>query len=603
MAIGKLAVRAEIDRAYTWNAESVFPTIADWEAACDELIGMTADSAGYEGRLSENAGVLADYLEAAGSLMRKLGKITTYTTMASSVDTNDQQAAAMASKARGLVGQVMAATAFAEPELLSIGQETLMRWVETEPRLALYRQYFDNLFRREAHVRSAEVEEVMGLVSDPFATATTTYGMLTSADLSFRPAVASDGSEVQVAQGNMGTLLANPDRELRRTAWESFADAHLKFKNTLASNLMASVKQDVFRARVRHHPTALDASLFANNIPVEVFKNLIDTYRKNLPTWHRYWAVRRKILGTPELRPYDVWAPLTDSRPEVSYTQAVDWICAGMQPLGDEYVSAMRRGCLEDRWVDIYPNQGKRAGAFSSGSHDTFPFIMMSYNNTLGAMSTLAHELGHSMHSYLSRKNQPVVYSGYSLFVAEVASNFNQAMTRAYLFQEKADDPQFQINVIEEAMGNFHRYFFIMPALARFELEVHTRVEQGKGVTANDMIALMADLFAEGYGSELQIDRDRTGITWAQFGHLYSAYYVYQYATGISAAHALADKVLNGGADAAQRYLEFLSAGSSRYALDVLHHAGVDMRTPEAVEVTFGVLADYVDRLEKLTTV
>lgn len=596
----QLPPRADIAPQHTWNAESVFPTVADWEAACDAIPALLDNVTSYQGRLAESPATLAAYWQAAETLMRAIGRITAYTTMASSVDTGNQQASAMASRARSLSGRAMAAVAFAEPELLALGQAALNAWLDADPALASRRHYLDNLFRRAAHVRSAEVEEIIGLISDPFSTVAGTYGMLTSADLTFRPAVGSDGQEQPVAQGTLATLLSSPDRELRRTAWESFTDGHLAFKNTLASNLMGSVKQDVFRARVRRHSTALEASLFASNIPVAVFQNLIDTYRQHLPTWHKYWAVRRKILGTPDLHPYDVWAPLTETQPEVPYTQAVDWICAGMQPLGDDYVTAMRRGCLDDRWVDIYPNQGKRAGAFSSGAHDTFPFILMSYNNTLGAMSTLAHELGHSMHSYLARSTQPPVYSGYSLFVAEVASNFNQAMTRAYLFDAYADDPAFQINVIEEAMSNFHRYFFIMPTLARFELEVHTRAEQGRGVTADDLNALMADLFAEGYGAEVHVDPARTGITWAQFGHLYSAYYVYQYATGISAAHALAAPILAGEAGAADRYLDFLRAGSSLYPLDALSRAGVEMTSPHAVEVTFGVLADYVKRLEAL---
>jgi oligoendopeptidase F len=304
-------------------------------------------------------------------------------------------------------------------------------------------------------------------------------------------------------------------------------------------------------------------------------------------------------LGVDTLNPYDIWAPIAKSVP-VSYQQAVDWVCEGLKPLGSDYVNALRRGCLEDRWVDIYPNQGKRSGAFSDGAHATFPFIMMSFDNSMNGLSTLAHELGHSLHSYHSRKNQHINYSGYSLFVAEVASNFNQALTRAYLREEKKDDANFQIALIEEAMSNFHRYFFIMPTLARFELEVHQRVEKGMGVTADDMIELMADLFSEGYGNEMHVDRERVGMTWATFGHLYAAFYVYQYATGISAAHALADKVIHGG-DAAKRYVEFLSLGSSVYPLDALKHAGVDMTSPAAVETTFGVLSDMVDRLEQLT--
>ncbi|HEX2622520.1 MAG TPA: M3 family oligoendopeptidase, partial [Phototrophicaceae bacterium] len=426
-----------------------------------------------------------------------------------------------------------------------------------------------------------------------------TYGLLTSADLQFGSATNEQGEEVAIAQGNFWTIMGSPDRELRRSAWNNYQDGYLGLKNTFSSNLSASMKQYVFQARVRNYETALEDSLFADNIPVEVFYNLIETFKKNIPTWHRYWKVRRHILGHSDLHPYDIWAPLTQNEPQVSYEQAVDWICEGMQPLGSDYVAALRKGCLQDRWVDVFPNQGKRQGAFSNGEHETHPFIMMSFDGDLGAMSTLAHELGHSMHSYLARKNQPAVYSDYALFIAEVASNFNQALTRAYLMKTHTDK-DFQIALIQEAMSNFHRYFFIMPTLARFELEMYTRVEQGKGANASDMINVMADLFAEGYGGEVQVDHDRVGITWAQFGHMYANYYVYQYATGISAAHALSEKILAGDENAVKRYLEALSAGSSMYAIDALKHAGVDMTSPAAVETTFGILAKMVDRLEEL---
>lgn len=593
--------RSEISKEYTWNAESVFLTKADWDAACDHVLAMIPDVQSYQGRLAESPAVLADYFDLIDQMMRIVGRIYSYAGMSFAVNTQDQEAVAMNSRSNGVYARAGAAQAFSEPELIALGHDQLKQWMEQEPRLVYLAQYFDNLFRRQAHVRSAEVEEVLGLVSEPLDAVSETAGLLLNADLKFAPAVDSDGNEVPVSQGSLGTLLDSPDRELRRTAWENYADGHLAFKNTLANNLYVSVKTDVFRAKARNYPSSLEASLFENNIPTTVFYNLINTFQRNIPTWHKYWQVRRKALGYNELHPYDVWAPITSNEPEVSYHQAVDWICEGMKPLGDEYVNVMRRGCLEDRWVDVYPNQGKRSGAFSNGTHETFPFIMMSYKNDLGAMSTLAHELGHSMHSYYSRQTQPQVYSHYSLFVAEVASNFNQALTRAYLMNHN-NDRDFQIALIQEAMGNFHRYFFVMPTLARFELEIHERAERGEGVTAQDMNNLMADLFAEGYGSEMQIDRERVGITWATFPHLYSAYYVYAYATGISAAHALADKILTGDANAAKRYVEFLSAGSSLYPLDALKHAGVDMESPQAVETTFAILANMVDRLEELTS-
>jgi oligoendopeptidase F len=592
--------RSQIAHEHTWNAESVFISPEAWAAELEAVADEVGKLAPFQGRLGESAQTLADWQELSETLARRVQTLDFYARMSQAVETTNMAAISMAGQASALSSRFDAAASFAVPEILALGEATVMDWANSEPRLNRYRHYFSNLFRQQAHVRSGEVEEVLALAGEPFSQVDNTEEMLTGADLKFRPVITQDGKKIDLSQGNIDTMLESPDREARRTAWESYMDGYLAMKNTLASNYLASVRRDVFYARARRYGSALEAALFAENIPSKVFYSLIETYRKHIPTWHKYWAIRRKALGVETLHPYDIWAPLTGEAPKVPYEQAVDWISEGMRPLGEAYVAALRQGCLQDRWVDIYPNQGKTAGAFSYGTYDTYPFIMMSYDNSLGAMSTLAHELGHSMHSYLSRQNQPFVYGDYSLFAAEVASNFNQAMVRANLFKNHSD-PHFQIAVIEEAMNNLHRYFFIMPTLARFELEVHERVERGDGVTADDLIGLMADLFSEGYGDEMHVDRQRVGITWATFGHLYSNYYVFQYATGISAAHALAGRILEGTAGAAEDYIKFLSAGSSLYPVDVLKLAGVDMTTPEAVERTFAVLAGYVDRLGRLT--
>jgi oligoendopeptidase F len=600
MAQTTLPSRGEVAHEHTWNAESVYPTPAAWEADYKAVEGIFPALQQYQGRVGESAATLADALAAREDLSRRVGVVNFYAQMMSAVDSTNQESVAMAGRANGLYGRYMGAIAFVEPEILALGQQKVNEWVASEPRLAPYTHYFDNLFRRQAHVRSAEVEELLGMAADPFYSVESTMDVLTGADMKFKDAVSSDGQPFAVAQGTINELLSNPDREVRRTGWENYMDSYLAFKNTLASNLAVVIKRDALFTRARRYNSSLEGALFENNVPVEVFHNLVNTFRKNIPTWHKYWRVRRKALGVDALQPYDVWAPLAKDVPEVSYEQSVEWIGAGMKPLGDEYVNVLRRGCLEQRWVDIYPNQGKKLGAFSFGSPGTHPFINMSYAGNLGSLSTLAHELGHSMHSYLTWQTQPIIYSGYSMFVAEVASNFNQAMVRAHLF-ETNHDRNFQITLIEEAMSNFHRYFFIMPTLARFELATHERAERGEALTADVMIGLMADLFGEGYGSEMTFDRERTGITWATFPHLYANFYVFQYATGIAAAHALAGRILAGEPNAAEDYLSFLKAGSSRYAVDVLKRAGVDMATPDAVEKTFAVLAEYVDRLEKLT--
>jgi oligoendopeptidase F len=597
----KTPTRAEIPVEHTWDTASIFAAPEDWEAAVTQLQAETAKAAQFKGRLAEGPAILAGYLAQADVVYRQMMRIFVYASLTYSVDTNNQEAAARNDRGRGLFGMTMAALAFAQPEMLAIGFDTLRDWQAEDEQLAEYAHYFDQLEKQQAHVRSTEVEQLLGMVRDAFGTAAATHGILANTDLDFPDAIGQDGDNYDITQGTIGALISHVDREVRRTAWENYADAHLTFKNTMANALAAGIKQDVFIMRARGYKSSLEASLNPSFIPVEIFHNLIETFRRNLPTWHRYWRVRRQALGYDKLHEYDIKAPLIANPPKVEYETAVNWITEGMRPLGEEYVAVLKQGATSERWVDIYPNEGKRMGAFSSGVPGTHPFIMMSYNDDLYSLSTLAHELGHSMHSYFTFKTQKLMaYSRYGLFAAEVASNFNQALVRDYLFRTETD-PDFQIGLIEEAMSNFHRYFFIMPTLARFELEIHERVEKGQALTADTLIKLMADLFAEGYGDELEMDYERTGITWAQFHtHLYSNFYVYQYATGISAAHALAEDILAGKPGAAENYLKFLQAGGSIYPLDALKLAGVDMTSPEPVESAFAVLAGLVDRLERL---
>lgn len=591
--------RGDIPEQYKWNAESVFATPQAWQDEMDQLKEDIAQVEALRGHLSAGAGALWEGMKLLDDMYQRVGKALVYAMIGHEVETANPDAARRRGAAMGMFGRFASAAAFLDPELLAIGKDTLQRWMTEDPLLRVYEHYFDNLFRKQAHVRSPEVEELLGGLVTPFGGVSVTASQLTDADFKFAPARSLAGDELPVTQGTLDECMTNPDRETRRTAWESYMDTYLAFKNTLANNLSTSVLQNVFYSQARRYPSTLEASLFENNIPVEVFHNLIAVFKRNLPVWHRYWRARRKALGVEKLAPYDVWAPLTKEQPVISYEQAVDTILEGLKPMGEAYVATVKRGCLEERWVDVYPNQGKSSAQFSAGAPGTHPFIVINYDDTIFSLSTLAHELGHSMHSYLTWQNQPMVYSDYSLFAAEVASNFHQAMVRSYLLNT-VSDRGFQISVIEEAMSNFHRYFFIMPTLARFELELHQKAERGETMAADDMIERMADLFAEGFGGEVEFDRDRVGITWATFGHLYADYYVYQYATGISGANALASRILRGEAGAVERYLGFLKAGSSKYPLDALQQAGVDLATTQPVEEAFAVLESLVERLEKL---
>jgi len=583
-------------REHSWNHRSVF---ADRQAWQTELQAVGADLPGLAasaGTLATSGAHLAEVLDSSHRLANRAAIVYFYALMSQAVDSGDTEAQSMVGQAGSLWSQLLAGLSFLDPEILGLDPALLDRWRAEVPALGPYAHFFDNLRRKQAHVRSAEVEEVLGLAGDLFQGLQSIHDQLVDTDLAFAPAAGGR----PLAQATVEKLLGDPDREVRRTAWEHYCDAHLALKNTLAASLTTQVRADVFKARARRFDTALDAALFEPNLPRAVFDSTLETFRRHLPVWHRYWKVRRRALGVERLHHYDIWAPLTSRPPIVTFPQAVDWIGEGLAPLGRPYVETLRRGCLEEGWIDLLPTPGKGSGAFSGGAPGIHPFIMMSWADDLSSLSTLTHELGHSMHSWHTWKHQPLVNTEYSIFVAEVASNFHQALTRAHLFDTQKD-PDFQIALIEEAMENFHRYFFIMPTLARFELEHHSRVEAGRGVTADDLNGLMADLFAEGYGGELEVDRDREGSTWAQFGHLYMNFYVFQYATGISAAHALADPIRRGDSAAAARYLDFLSAGGSDDPVKVLGRAGVDMTTPAAMEKGFEVLSGLVDRLEVLT--
>jgi oligoendopeptidase F len=587
----------------TWNREAVYPTWKDWEADLSIALKELPELSEYNGRLKEGPGVLADWFELRGKHWRRMMILLEFADWAQIVDSTDAAAKGYFGQAKTLEGKFKAVTAFARPQLLEIGG-TLLDWAEQEPRLRVYKHYFDNLLRLKSHQRNEEVEGILSMLAEPFDLVYQAATELADADLVFRDAVDSQGKKHSVYQANYDIALQDPDRERRRTTWESYFDGYLSMENTLASIYLANVKQWMVLADARGYDSVLEMKLSPTNLPLEVFYNLIDTFKKNLPTWHRYWDVKARILGADAMRPYDVWAPTVNNPPVIPYKQSVEWICESLKPLGDEYVSILRKGSLEGRWVDYAPNIEKRQNAASSlqVGHKP-PFIYMSYDDSIIALSTLTHELGHSMHGVYIAENQPDVYNEYdsvSSSVGEAPSNFHQAMTRAYLRELKAGDRDFQLALIDEAMANYHRYFFIMPTLARFEHEVFSRASEGQPLTAVELKHLMQELYAEGYGETMKDDPARTGITWAQFLHLYEPFYTFQYAIGISAADTLAAKILAGEKGMAERYIKFISAGGSLYSMDLFQLAGVDMSTPAPVEASFMELSQLVDQLEEL---
>ncbi len=596
--------RKDVPIEHTWNKEKVYPTWKEWQAEFEAAHSELKNLAVYKGTFGQGPQQLAEWFQQYAMQYQRVIRLSSYASNHVAVDANDAEAKGYDGQADSLWAQFFATVAFVEPEILDLG-EVVLEWAKTYLPLADYKHYFDNILRLKPHKRSQEVEEIMGMLTEPFSGVASTISELTQTDLKFQSAIDSKGQEHPVLQATIApTGVQSTDIAQRKSAWENYADGYLAMENTLATGYITNLKQWLFETRVRGYESILELRLAPSNTPVEVFLTFIDTFKKNLPVWHKYWAVKRKILGQEQIHPYDVWAPIVKNPPVISYYQSVDWICEALQPLGDEYVRAMRQGCLEDRWVDWAPNAGKRQGAFSTTMVDKKPpFLFTSYDDTLLAMSVLAHELGHSMHSYFSYHNIAFVYRSYGMIsstVGETASNFNQAMLRSYLKDAKGDDPEFQIAMIDEAIFNFHRYFFTMPTLARLEFEVCSRLQEGQPVTTPDLKSMMKKFYAEGYGDTMTDDPERTAITWAQYAHLFYPFYTFQYGIGISAATALANGVRSGNSGATESYLAFLKAGGSKYTMDLFKLAGVDMMSPAPIDAAFKLLSDMVDQLERL---
>ncbi|HLT20869.1 MAG TPA: oligoendopeptidase F [Thermomicrobiales bacterium] len=582
-----------------WDIESVFPTIEAWDAEFERLEALLPEIESARGTLNASGDALLAALQRRDDILRDVDKLATYAFLRQSEDSTNQAFGELADRAASIWARAQAAAAYVEPEILAIPKETIDRFVADVEGLEAYRHYFDVINLRREHTRSAEVEELLARTTELTRGFASIHNALENADLDLGTITDEHGVERQLSHGNLQVYLSSQDRRVREEAWKTAADAYLSVRNSMAQSLAGSFKSDVFYARARRYDTALQAALAPVNVPEEVFFNLLDTVKRNLPTWHRYFRIRRRILGVDQLHEWDITAPLVKETTTIPWERGIQMILDSLEPLGEEYVSILREGA-EQRWVDRCANIGKHGGAFSGGAPGTPPFISMTYSDDFQSVSTLTHEFGHSMHSYYTWETQPYVYTDYGMMVAETASNMHQALLGKKLLNE-VDDPNFLIEIIEERMANHMRYFFTMPILARFELECHTHIERGGALSAASMSELLADIYEESYGGAVVVDRERMGITWARFPHLFAAYYVFNYAIGIAAAAELSNQVLAEGEPAAERYLDFLRAGDSKYQIDALRDAGVDMTDPAPVQAAFDLLASYVDRLDELT--
>ncbi|WP_010612589.1 oligoendopeptidase F [Halococcus hamelinensis] len=588
--------RSEIDTEYTWDLESLYATDEDWEEAYADVEDSLADLEAYEGRVTEDGETLLATLETREEVFRKLANVASYARMRRDEDTRDQEYQALTARSQSLAADASSAASFIEPALQDCDREELDAMAEDVPELAEYDHYFDDVLRMKPHTRSAEVESLLADLGEVTGAASEVYDMLTNADMEFPTVEDPDGEAVEISLSNFTTLQKNPDREFRREVHEQFYDEWETVRNSVGTAHRNSVKADVKLANARHYDTAREAALDGANIPTEVYDTLVDTVHDNLDVLHRHADLKRESLGVDELRMWDLYMPMVDSEsPEVTYEEAKDHVVEALAPLGEEYQGRVVEG-LDSRWVDVYENKGKSSGAYSGGTYDSQPYILMNYQDEIGSMYTLAHELGHSMHSELASEAQPYVYGSYEIFVAEVASTVNEALLTHHLL-DTVEDENFRRHVLNEYLERFRSTLARQTMFAEFELKTHELSEAGEALTPDRLDSIYGELKEEFY--EPAVVDDRIAREWMRIPHFYRAFYVYQYATGISAAVALAEGIREEGEDAAEPYREFLASGSHDYPIELLRGAGVDMTTADPIEAAFSAydeaLSEFAD--------
>jgi len=589
--------RSEIDESYKWDLDGVYADDETWETAYENVADRIDELREYEGRVTRDAETLLELLELREDLFRDLQQVVTYARLRSAEDTRDQEYQAMSAKASSLSSEASSALSYLEPELQSLTREDVEAFFEAEPALADYEHYLDDVLRMKPHTRSAEVEEVIADLSEVTSAPSEIYSMLTNADMSYGVVEDPDGEEVEITQANFTKLQTNPDREFRRRVHETFYDEWEGVRNTVGTSLEKAVREHVTSAEIRDYDSARAAALDGSNVPVEVYDTLVDTVDDNLDVLHRHAELKAAALGVDTLESHDFYMSLTgDQGPDVEYEQAREWVIEAVAPLGDAYQERMAEG-LDSRWVDVYENQGKRSGAFSSGTYDTQPYILMNYQDDIASMYTLAHELGHSMHSELAGDAQPWHDASYDIFVAEIASTVNETLLTHHLLDTVEDD-ELRTHVLDEYLERFRSTLFRQTMFAAFEQRIHERVEDDEALTPDAFDEIYADLKGDYYAPA-----DLTGgieREWERIPHFYYNFYVYQYATGISAAAAIVERVLEEGDSAAADYREMLAAGGSDYPLDVVELAGIDMASPDPIESAVGIYDDYLDEVAAL---
>lgn len=593
-----LRERADIEEQYKWNISAMYADDEAWEKDFREAAEMAEDFSAYSGRLGESPEVLLEALRTRDAIWQKAEKVYVYAQMKSDEDNRDAKYQELSRRAQSMLAQMSAETSFFTPELMELPDGTIEASLDENEELGVYGYMLRDLIRRRKHVLSKESEALLARMAEIAGAPKQIFGMINNADIRFGSIHDEENAEVELTHGNYVSMMESTDRRVRKEAYEALYDAFTAQKNTLASTYYYNVRKNAVLSGIRSYDSSLLAELDGDFIPESVYHNLIRVINEHLGALHRYVGLRKKILGLDEVNMYDIYAPLVDMpKKDVPYEEALDVVRRALKPLGDQYLEDLDAG-LKEGWVDVYENAGKTSGAYSFGSYDSMPYVLLNYNNKFKDTFTIIHELGHSMNSLYTRRKQPYIYGGHSIFTAEVASTVNECLLMQDLLARCEDKKEkaYLLNVyIEEFRGTVFR----QTMFAEFELAAHEAVEAGEVLTPERLCRIYGDLNRKYYGPDAVTD-DRIAMEWARIPHFYNAFYVYKYATGYSAAVAISNRILTEGDAARDAYLEFLAAGDSDYPIELLRRAGADMSTPDVVESAMKTFENLIDQLEEL---
>ncbi len=595
----KLKKRNEVDRKYKWAIEDLFPNDVEWKKEFALTKDLIPKISSYQGKLSESAETLFEFWQLHDEISLHLERVYVYANQKYHEDTGESTYQALSNQATNLSVQVSSALSFMVPEILSIPEETLNSFLVSNQELKTYEFAIKEIIRQKPHTLSTEMEELIADTGEMADAPDSIFSMFNNADLKFPEIKNEDGEMVELTHGRYVSFLESSDRRVRQEAFQALYATYKKFKNTLAATFSANVKQEAFYAKVRKYPSTLAKELDKSNVPLSVYTNLIDVVHENLPLLHRYVSLRKKLLDLNELHMYDLYTPIVkDAGMKIDFEAAKEMVYNGLEPLGDKYRAALKEG-FDNHWIDVYENEGKRSGAYSWGAYGTHPYVLLNYQDTLDHVFTLAHEMGHALHSYHSDAALPITYAGYRIFVAEVASTCNEALLMEYLLG-KTQKRQERAYLINHFLEQFRTTLYRQTMFAEFEMITHQKSMDGEALTSDTLCKIYRDLNIQYFGNDIVVDPE-IDMEWARIPHFYNAFYVYQYATGYSAAIALSRKILKEGKPAVGDYIgKFLSGGSSDYPIELLKKAGVDMSTREPVEQALGLFGKLLDEMEEL---